>query len=319
MISRERWQAGQIFLMVIMVVGVVLISVLVLIAGAQLYYQNATTVVSSEKAITLAEAGVDKAITALNKTGGTYSGDSEMVLGEGSFSVTMTTKDSATKIIESTGYIPNKTSPKFRKTIRVQVSRGVGTAFVYGIQVGEGGLQLGNSNQVTGSIYSNGSITAGNSNVISGDVWVAGGPQPNADQQTDCTGANCTDYLFGKSISGESRLDVAQGFKPGTSGVLNKISLKIKKFGNPSDVTVRIVQDSGGQPNKNAVLTSGTLYSSLVTGSYDFIDVTFNTSPAVTADTNYWFLLDTSSDNQNYWSWQEDLAQSYNRGLPKWR
>ena len=318
MISRERWQAGQIFLMVIMVVGVVLISVLVLIAGAQLYYQNATTVVSSEKAITLAEAGVDKAITALNKTGGTYSGDSEMVLGEGSFSVTMTTKDSATKIIESTGYIPNKTSPKFRKTIRVQVSRGVGTAFVYGIQVGEGGLQLGNSNQVTGSIYSNGSITAGNSNVISGDVWVAGGPQPNADQQTDCTGANCTDFIFGKSISGESRLDVAQSFKPGTSGVLNKISLKIKKFGNPSDVTVRIVQDSGGQPNKNAVLTSGTLYSSLVTGSYDFIDVTFNTSPAVTVDTTYWLLIDTSSDNQNYWSWQEDLAQSYNRGLPKW-
>lgn len=311
-------QAGQVFLMVVMVIGVVLITTLVLIAGSQLYYQNATLNVSSDKAVSLAEAGADKAITALNKTAGSYNGDSEIFLGEGSFSVTMTTKDTATKIIEATGFIPNKTSPKYRKTIRVQASRGVGASFIYGVQVGEGGMALGNSNLVNGSIYSNGSISAGNFNHVTGDIWVAGGPQPNADQQTDCTGANCMDFIFGKTVNGDDRFDIAQSFKPGQSGVLNKVSIKIKKAGNPPDLIVRILQDSNGQPDKNAVVTSGTLYSSLVTGIYAFIDVTFNTSPAMTQDTTYWLMLDASSDSSNYWSWQEDLAQSYTRGLPKW-
>jgi hypothetical protein len=311
-------EKGQVFLLVTLVIGVVLVTTLVLIAGAQLYYQNSNYAVSSYKAVSLAEAGIDKAISALNKTGGNYSGDSEVFMGAGSFSTNITTKDAATKIIESVGYIPSKSDPKIKKTIRIQAARGVGAAFFYGIQVGEGGLALGNGNVVEGSVYSNGSITAGNSNLVKGDVWVAGGPQPVPDQETDCSGANCSDFIFGKTVNGDNRLDIAQSFKPNISGILNKVSIKIKKIGNPSDLTVRVVQDGGSKPDKNAVVTTGTLYSSLVTGTYSFIDITFNTSPAVVAGTTYWLMLDTSSDSSNYWSWQQDLAQSYNRGLPKW-
>jgi len=193
-------------------------------------------------------------------------------------------------------------------------------AFNYGVQVGEGGLALGNSNIVTGSIYSNGSITAGNSNQVTGDIWVAGGPQPTPDQSTpDCVDNNCQDFIFGKSVNGNSQLDVAQSFQPSNNGVLNKISLRLKKFGDPPVVTVRILQDSGGKPDKNAVLTSGSLVNTLVsTENYGWIDVTFNSSPAVTKDTTYWLMIDTSLDNSNYWAWQNDLAQGYSRGLPKW-
>lgn len=313
-----RWQNGEILVVVIAALGVVLFSVLFIIAGAQIYYQNAQYSQGAEKATALAEAGIDKAITALNKTGGSYLGEAETVLSGGSYSVVVNAKNVADKIIEATGYVPNKLDAKVKRTVKITASRGVGAAFVYGIQVGEGGLQLGNNNEVQGSIYSNGGITAGNNNTITGDAWVAGGPQGTPNQQTDCEGSNCTDFIFGKPIGGETRLDVAMSFKPSETNLLNRISLKVKKFGNPQDVTVRIMEDRNGSPDKNNVITSGTLYSTLVTASYAFIDVAFSSTPTLSVDTTYWIMIDTSSDSTNYWSWQNDLAQSYNRGLPKW-
>ena len=311
-------QAGQVFLLVIMVIGVILISTMVLIGGAQLYYQNATVSLNSDKTMILAEAGVDKAISALNITGGTYSGDNEISLEEGSFSVTVTTKDSATKIIEATGFVPNKTNPRFKRAVRVQASRGVGASFNYGIQVGAGGLELGNENLVKGTIYSNGSIVMGNDNTITGDAWVAAGVLPTADQQTDCEGVNCVDYLFGKTVEGQNRLDIAQSFKPSITDKIRKVSLKIKKIGNPSDVTVRIMGDDNGKPKKQDVFATGTFVSSLVTTEYGWIDMTFSTNPTLSAGTTYWIMIDTSSDTNNFWSWQNDFAQSYNNGVPKW-
>lgn len=311
-------ESGQILVVVFVALGVMLFSVLFIVGGAQIYYQNATYSTEAEKATALAEAGIDKAVASLNKTGGSYNGESETNLGDGSYSVVITSKDTATKIIESTGYIPNKTSPRVRRAIKIETSSGVGISFVYGVQVGEGGLQLGHGNSIIGSIYSNGNVAAEQNNSVTGDVWVAGGPQASPDQQTDCTGGNCTDFLFGKNISGENRLDVAQSFKPQATNVINKISLKIKKIGNPSDATVRILGDSGGSPNKNNVLATGTLYSSLVSTNYSFIDVTFTSTPNLIANTIYWIMIDTSSNSANYWSWQNDLAQSYTNGSPQW-
>ncbi|OGE25508.1 hypothetical protein A3C26_02245 [Candidatus Daviesbacteria bacterium RIFCSPHIGHO2_02_FULL_39_12] len=313
-----RGENGQILVVVFAALGVMLFTLLFLIGGAQVYFQNSNYSLLSEKANVLAEAGVDKAIASLNKTGGDYTGETETALADGAYLVTVTSTDAATKVIESTGYMPNKNNPKAKRTIKITASRGVGVAFNYGLQVGEGGLELGNSNIVTGSIYSNGNIVSGSSNTITGDVWVASGLQPSSDQQTDCIGVNCQYFLFGKNVSGEDRLAVAQSFKPSSSGILNKVSIRIKKFGNPADITVRILQDKNGKPDKNAILTSGTLYSSLVTAEYDLIDVTFNSSPALSQDTPYWLMVESSFNPANYWSWQNDLAQSYPRGNPGW-
>src|SRR3989338_9116377 len=182
-------QLGKMLVMAVASLGVVLFSVLFIIAGAQLYSQNSIYSANAERATALAEAGVDKALGSINRTGGNYSGeglDTDGVSigqgGEGEYSVKITPLDAASKVIEATGYIPNKAKAKVKRTIKITASRGVGTAFLYGIQVGEGGMELGNSNVVTGSVYSNGSIVAGNSNQVSGDIWVAGGPQPTPDQ-----------------------------------------------------------------------------------------------------------------------------------------
>lgn len=310
-----RKESGQILIFIFIALGVVLFTVLFLIAGAQLYFQNAMYSVNAEKAAALAEAGIDKALTSLNRIGVSYNGE-ETLFGDGVYSVIVTNKDAATKILQVTGYIPNKDNPKIKRVIKISASRGTGIAFHYGIQVGEGGLELGNDNTVTGTIYSNGSIEMGNGNTITGDAWVAAGIAPTADQQTDCQ--TCVDYIFGRTEDGQTRLDIDQSFKPSLTDKLRKISIKVKKIGNPPNITVRVMGDDNGKPKKNEVLATGILESSLVTTEYGWIDVTFSTNPTLSAGTTYWIMLDTSSDNSNYWSWQNDLAQGYNNGQPQW-
>lgn len=307
-------EKGQIIVLTLVVISLVLFTTLFIISGSLLYSQNTNFSLQSAQAINLAEAGVDKAIASLNSSAGSYTGDSATTFGSGEYSVTVTTLGN-NKVIESTGYIPSKDNAKAKKVVKVQVSKGTGVSFKYGVQVGEGGLQLGANNKVIGSVYSNGNITANNDNEITGDAWIARGTKPTADQSTDCEGINCTDYIFGKKVSGEDRLDIAQSFTPITTEKLNKVSIKLKKVGFPPDLIVRILKDDGGKPDKNNVLATGTMKSNLVTLEYGFVDVTFDSSPNLNANTMYWLMLDTSTNSVNYWIWQADLAQSYSRGL----
>lgn len=312
-------QKGQILILVFIALGVVLFTVLFIIGGAQLYFGNAAYSVNAEKATAMAEAGVDKALNSLNKSGGTYNGEEETLFGDGSYSVTVTNKDIATKLLTVTGYIPNKANPKAKRTIKIQASSGSGVSFVYGMLVGEGGIIMGNGSRINGSIYSNGNILGGNNETITGDVYVAGGTQASADQESDCSLSNCVDFIFGKSVEGSSRLNVAQSFKPLVSAVMNKVSLKLKKYGSPSNLTVRIMADNNGIPDKNRVLTSAPLAASKVTGEYAFADVTFNPAPSLAAETAYWIMVTAATlDNSNYWFWSQDLAQGYTRGVSAW-
>lgn len=309
--------SGQMFILAIIALGLVMVTTITLLSGSLTSFQNSKYSLEALQATNLAEAGLDKAVASLNKLGGSYSGESETMLGPGSYSVTITSLTPSTKLIQATGFIPNKQNPKLKRTIKIQVSKGVGVSFIYGMQVGEGGLEMGNSNKVIGSVYSNGNILGSNSNEITGDVWVAGGVAPTPDQQTDCT-TSCSDFIFGKNVSGEDRLDIAQNFKPATTAVLNKASLKLKKIGSPANATVRILADASGSPDKGQVLATGTLNSSLVTSNYSWVEVTFTSSPNLVAESSYWLMIDTSADANNYWSWQNDTLPSYTRGQPKW-
>lgn len=313
-------QSGQIFILAIGILLIVVVTTIVLISSAFTYSASSKYSVNALQANQLAEAGIDKAVAALNTSAGSYSGDVETTLGSGSYDVTVTNIDANNKIIEATGYIPSKADPKTKRTIKIQISKGDGISFGYGIQVGNGGFKMEGGSQVNGSVFSNSDILLSGGARITGSASVAGGTQPTANQQTDCTDPNCTDYQFGKSISGQSRLDIAQSFKPSSTSVVNKVALKLKKYGNPPNVTVRILSDSSGKPNKNNVLASGTLSANLVTGSYGFAEIGFSTNPTLTAETTYWIMIDTSSDTNNYWAWSQDTLGSYTRtrGSASW-
>lgn len=312
-------QKGVAFALALIVLTVVLVVAVVLTTNSFTYKQNSRYSLEKLEATNLAEAGIDKAVAALNETGGTYNGEAETSIGEGEFSVSITNIDQDTKLVESTGYVPSKEDPKSTQKIAITVAKGAGMSFNYGIQAGEGGFELSGGSRINGSVYSNGNITMTGGNTITGDVRIAGGTQPTADQQADCASPNCLDYQFGKSISGENRLDVAQSFRPNQTGVLNKVALNLKKYGTPVNASIKITEDTAGKPNKNRVLSTGTLNASLVTSQYGFVEIVFATPVSLTANATYWIVIDTlSNTTNNYWSWQQDSLGSYTRGGPAW-
>src|SRR3989338_2650479 len=83
--------------------------------------------------------------------------------------VTITNTSGGKKII-ATGEVKEA----IRK-VEVNLILGTGIAFHYGIQVGQGGLNMSNSSQVIGNAYSNGNIIGTNSARIRGTAIVAGG------------------------------------------------------------------------------------------------------------------------------------------------
>lgn len=309
-------QSGQILVLTLIAMSLILVNTLVIISNSVGFSNNSGYNLEADQALNLAEAGVDKALASLNATGGSYSGDGETVFGSGTFTVSVTTVNNNMKLIESTGFLPSKAKSKARRTIKVNVAKGAGVAFNYGLQVGEGGITMSQNSQVNGSVYSNGNISMQNNSKITGDAYAAGGSGLSLDQQTDCS--SCGDFIFGTLVSGQNILDVGQSFTTSTTNNLYKVSLKLKKYGAPPDVTVRILGDKSGSPDKNNVLASGTLSANLVSSSYSFVDVTFNQTPVLTSGATYWLMIDTSQNNTNYWAWSDDNLQSYSNGFPSW-
>ena len=85
-------------------------------------------IVDSHKAFYLAEAGVEKAIFELTRNG-SYTGETNVALGDGVYDVTVTSADSQ-KEIDAVGYVPNKTSPRSRREIKVSAAHPANPIFV---------------------------------------------------------------------------------------------------------------------------------------------------------------------------------------------
>jgi len=113
---------------------------------------------------------------------------------------------------------------------------------------------------------------------------------------------------------------MAQSFKSAASGYLNKVALNLKKVGSPYDLTIRIMRDDGGKPDKNQVLATGILTSDRVGSDYSlpFIEIGFGSAPSLIADTTYWIVADAYQDSSNYWMWSADLSQGYTGGVSRW-
>ena len=84
-------QNGQMLILIMIALFTVLFTVLFVIGGSQVYYQSSLYSSDSERAIALAEAGIDKAVASLNIPGSNYNGEPETAFGDGYYSVTITT------------------------------------------------------------------------------------------------------------------------------------------------------------------------------------------------------------------------------------
>ena len=164
---------------VVLIISLVFGALLIMMSASVVSYttihaRSSRASVAALQARVLAEAAVDKAVYELNQNSN-YAGETDTALGDGVFSVSIENIDSNTKRIVAEGFVPTSADAIAHRTVRVTVS--IDTAVVsfhYGVQVGEGGLELQNSSIVNGNIHASGIVTGENSNIIRGDVISSG-------------------------------------------------------------------------------------------------------------------------------------------------
>ena len=289
--SSQNSQTGA--AMLIAVIFLIFIS-LAVIAGLVLpsvrEYKVASESVNSQKSYFLAESGVEDAMYRI-LNGKPISSSETITLGSNSATTTITSSGNQKEII-SLGNVLN-----FERQVDLLLTAGTGVSFNYGIQVGQGGIDLQGSSGVNGNVYANGPITGTSSSFISGTAISANSPALVADQSNG-SGTPSYDVIFGNASATQ---DIAQSFQVVTSSPLNKVSFYIKKVGTPSDATIKIVNDSSGSPG-TTVIASGTLSSSSITTSYGWIDFSFNTNPLLNTGTTYWLVVDASTSSSKYYT-----------------
>jgi len=307
--TTKRFSTGFAAFYLVMVV----LSVSVSIAGG-LYLllsnkvESSSNLVKSSQALTAAEAGLEDAIYRVVKNK-KYDANYNLVFGPATVFLTITSQGNQ-KLITAAGNVLQRS----RKLAVVLTMENSVVSFHYGAQVGKGGLIMGNNTQVVGNVYSNGSIFGSGDAAITGDVWVAGSISSLSDQEWQ---AENQEFAFGLKRDGIYYLDTAQGFIPSVSNILRKISFYLKKVGSPPDQTVKVFADNSGSPG-TTILGTGTLRSASVANNFSWVDVNFDTSPALIIGQSYWLMIDVSRDDNNYWVWGADNNNGYTRGTGKY-
>ncbi|HEV2601588.1 MAG TPA: polymer-forming cytoskeletal protein, partial [Candidatus Babeliales bacterium] len=176
--------------------------------------------------------------------------------------------------------------------------------------------------KVVGNVYANGNIVANNGVTITGSAIAAPSASVTSDQSnsgtipiTTCTATTC--LSFGSTTAAQ---DFAQSFKVSTaSSPLHDVQFYIKKVGAPSDITVRIVDDSSGSPGTtNELTTNGTLLASQVSGSsFGWVDVVFPSTPTLDPAKTYWLVLDDGSNSATNYYLLGATNNTYANGLGK--
>ena len=167
-------QSGQILLLALVFMVVVMTAVGSLVGYAGLQIKAHRQAVAAEQGLNIAEAGAELAIWKLNNQGG-YSGEVNSSYGNGTYTVTITSLSGNTKLIKIDSYVPNVANPTAHRIIQITASIGtINLGFNYGVQVGDGGLDMSNSSKIVGNVYSDGDIVGRNSASITGTAITAG-------------------------------------------------------------------------------------------------------------------------------------------------
>ena len=80
-----------------------------------------------------------------------------------------------TAILDGKEVLSSGNKNRYVRKNKMKLLTGSGITFNYGLQAGEGGINLKNSALIVGNVYSSGPITGENSNLIKGDAISAGG------------------------------------------------------------------------------------------------------------------------------------------------
>lgn len=298
----SRNKRGYVLIFVLIFFGIFMVLSSSLVSYSSITARNEKSTVRKEQALAIAEAGIEKAVYELNQNA-SFAGESNVALGAGTFTTTITSVNGNTKRITSTAYIPNSASPLATRAIKADVSiNNQVVSFRYGVQVGSGGFTLNGGAQVNGSIYSNGNITATNGSTITGSAIAANLIATTTDQANDaptpissCTSSTCVTFANASATE-----DFSQSFQITQAVGLNSVDLYIKKVGTPANATVRIVNDASGSPGTDVLMT-GTLNASAVTTNFGWVSVPLPSTPVLDPGQTYWIVIDAASNASRYY------------------
>ncbi|MFH0874620.1 MAG: hypothetical protein V1859_01695 [archaeon] len=107
--------------------------------------------------------------------------------------------------------------------------------------------------------------------------------------------------------------NISQSFATVYGMNINKISLKIKKTGNPENSTVEI-KDNSGYPLNNAIATANITSDDVSEGSFEWVNLTFNQTVSLNADTTYWIYLISNGTEQNFYEFEINSQSAYAGG-----
>lgn len=196
------------------------------------------------------------------------------------------------KTITSTGMNAN-----LERVTAISLRQGVGIAFNYGVQAGEGGFILSGGSTIHGSVYSDGIISALNGVHITGSAIVANSPGPTVNQANDTPMPPPSSITFGNAVGTQ---DMAQSFQVQDIGTVSRVDLYLKKVGTPGNITVHLTTDTSGHPASTDIVNA-TMNASLITTSYGWVTVVFPDFVQLQPGTTYWIVANASSNSNNYY------------------
>ena len=256
-------QQGQALMIAIVLFTMVSMTMLLGVAGPTVKEaKNTNDFLKSRGGYFLAEGGTEDALYRIKNGYSVPTGDTISLNDQNAVVNVVNSSGTKTVTVEGDG------QGSVRK-IESIVKQGVGAAFFYGIQVGNGGFNLTGGSQVNGNVYSMVSVHGDGSNGVFGSVTVAGNIPSVADQVNESPITPSSSITFGNA---DATQDVAQSFKVTTTDPIRTVQLFIKKAGVPTDATVSIVADSAGKPGSTAI-TSGTLLASTITKNFGWVEI----------------------------------------------
>ncbi|MDO8523046.1 MAG: choice-of-anchor R domain-containing protein [bacterium] len=301
-LETRNYKSGQAALIAVIFMMTIMLSAIFGVIGLSLKEARvAGKNYKSRNSFFAAEAGIDDAVYRI-KRGKNLSSSYSVSLNGATADIDVTNISSNERRIVSSG----DASGANRSLSAGLVTGTTDVSFFYGVQVGDGGLDMGENTKIAGNVYSNGNIIGENGSAITGSATVAGGINSAPSIE-----AAVTDSNFAFATASGNR-DIAQSFIANATDKLNKVSVFLGKSGAPgSNITLRITNDDGGEPDKNDI-ASTVIPASMVGSTVSWIGASFASPPNLTNGNKYWIVLDYGSNSaSNYWLWGKDSADSY--------
>ncbi|MFC1566511.1 hypothetical protein ACFL4A_01565 [bacterium] len=168
----------------VLLVGVVLSNAVAYIVGREVADQ--VRMLENNKAMYIAEAGVHKSMSIISIGSTSYVGESDTSFGSGVFTVSVSTGPNCMYYINSTGYIPDTSNPRFQSSLSVEFycitdPYTQPDIFKDYVVVCDGDISMSNNSTITcdddpgnASLMTNGNLDMINSAVVNGNASVAG-------------------------------------------------------------------------------------------------------------------------------------------------